>query len=554
MQMCCLTKRAPDAGDSAHIPSIFHALAFHPSDGGTPSAPAQVTQAVRPPYIVVSMASNASYNITTGDCMETCLILLYCILLTLILPLVFHRFLMFVLYFMSPKVNVPPQVFCPSLPYVTVQLPIYNEQGVVERLVESVCAIEYPPELLQIQILDDSNDQTTKVLARLVAKKRSEGIEIEHIHRNTRKGYKAGALNFGLPSATGELIAIFDADFVPSLDFLHKTVNYFSDSSVAVVQTRWGYLNRTDSWLTRLQVVLLDSQFEVEHRVRTRFPLLYHTNGSGVIWRKHTIESLGGWPQQHSAEDLDLAYLAQLAGWKCIYHPDILCAGELPSTVSDFESQQMKWAYVGSKSALFLLPKVWQSHLPLWAKLDGVLQLTGRWSPFIILSLVLLWLPVSFAATCIDWEMFWMVTTIVVLVTQGCLWTYFLASQSGSGYERAEQIGLVFLLSICGIGLSVTMIRGCLNAFLARDSGIPRTRKGSERLNQTAHDDGGLRGVNQVTVLEGLMSCYLVVSMVLAWTMGIFHAIPFLGFAAMGFLYLLGLSIRDSLGGKVFSS
>lgn len=485
--------------------------------------------------------------------MGMCILIFYCFLLGLVLPLVVHRFLIFLVYYLSPKESVSPKAHLISPPRVTVQLPIFNERGVVERLVEAACALEYPQELLQIQILDDSSDETTEVVAHLVANKQDEGIVIEHIHRGTRRGYKAGALNFGLPRATGELIAIFDADFVPSPDFLQKTIGFFSDPSVAVVQTRWGYLNRTSSWLTRLQVVFLDSQFEVEHRVRTRFPLLFHTNGSGVIWRKYTIESLGGWPQQHSAEDLDLAYLAQFTGWKCVYLPDVLSAGELPNTVSDFESQQMKWAYVGSKSALFLLPHVLQSHLPLWIKLDGVLQLTRRWSPFIVLLLALLWLPASLVATRIGMEMFWRIIAAVVVATQSCLWTYFLACQCGSHYGLAERVALVFLLSVCGMGLSIVIVKGCLDAFLRRDGSVPRTRKGSDRLHLTTHDRGGLRGVNEVTVLEGLMGCYLVVSMVVAKAMGVLHAIPFLGLATAGFFFFCGLSIRDSLRRVVHS-
>ena len=479
--------------------------------------------------------------------MGSVLVGLHCLVLAPVMVLVLHRLVILVLYLIGPRECAVPVGNPAEMPSVTVQLPVYNEPAVVDRLLDGVCSLNYPLERLEVQVLDDSDDETTATLDRLIAERRAAGIRIEHLRRGSRHGYKAGALNYGLPRASGELIAIFDADFIPDPAFLLGTVAPFADGTVAAVQTRWGYLNRTESWLTRMQVALLDTQFEVEHRVRARLPLLFHTCGSGVVWRRAAIEQLGGWPEGHSAEDLDLAYLAQMDGWKIGYRPSVLCRGELPHTVPEFETQQMKWAYVGTRSAIMLAPRVWTSSLPFWTKLDAIMQLLMRWSPFLALMLALLWLPTSAMAARGVWPALWVANVVTLIAAQIAVLVYFMIAQGGSGYGWAERFLLSGLVCVYGLGLSLVIARGCISAVLKRPHGVPRTPKGKAARAEASHDLGSLRGINMVTILEGVMGGYLAVSVLAAagWRYG--HAAPFLAATSGGLFLLFGSSLLHEL-------
>jgi cellulose synthase/poly-beta-1,6-N-acetylglucosamine synthase-like glycosyltransferase len=243
-----------------------------------------------------------------------------------------HRYEMIRGYWKHRKkfhVEATPAVFA-ELPRVTIQLPIYNEQYVVERLIEETCKIDYPRGLLQIQVLDDSTDETHPVHRTFGCRVSRRGQPIEYIHRSNREGYKAGALQNGLKTATGEIVAIFDADFVPPVDFLQRTVHYFSDEKVGMVQTRWGYLNRHYNVLTEVQAMLLDGHFVLEHVARSGGNLFFNFNGTGGILRKSMIADAGGWQHDTLTEDSDLSYRAQLKGWKFVYVPTVECPSELP--------------------------------------------------------------------------------------------------------------------------------------------------------------------------------------------------------------------------------
>jgi len=271
----------------------------------------------------------------------------------------------------------PKQVF-DRLPPVTVQLPVYNEKEVVRRLVEQVVQLDYPNDLLEIQVLDDSTDETTSICEKVVGAYQAQGVNIHHITRSHRQGFKAGALAHGLECAQGEFVAIFDADFLPNPDFLKRAMHFFTDTQVGVVQLRWGYLNRTESLLTRGQAVLLDGHFVIEHTARDRSGCFFNFNGTAGIWRKSTIAEAGGWQGDTLTEDLDLSYRAQLSGAKFVYLLDDEVPSELPGEVDAFKSQQHRW----TKGAIQVLRKlhrqIWTSPLPRRVKVEAFFHFTAH--------------------------------------------------------------------------------------------------------------------------------------------------------------------------------
>ena len=276
-----------------------------------------------------------------------------------------------------------------SAPTVSVQLPLYNERYVVERLIEAAVRLDYPRQLLQIQVLDDSDDATSALTQRLVEHHRAQGIDIEYRQRAERIDFKAGALREGLRSARGELIAVFDADFVPPRDFLLLTVPYFLDRPrLGLVQARWSHLNAGASLLTRAQSIALDGHFVVEQTARQRAGLWMNFNGSGGVWRRTCIDHAGGWQGDTLCEDMDLSYRAQLAGWDCLYLPQVAAPAELPTQVQAFKRQQARWATGSIQCALKLGPAILRSSGPLFARVEGLLHLSN----YLIHPLLVLWL------------------------------------------------------------------------------------------------------------------------------------------------------------------
>ncbi|HEX4164025.1 MAG TPA: glycosyltransferase family 2 protein, partial [Bryobacteraceae bacterium] len=280
------------------------------------------------------------------------------------------------------------------LPKVTVQLPLYNERFVVERLLEEVSRIDYPWELLQIQVLDDSTDETHPFTERLCNEYRAAGVPLEYRHRSNRHGFKAGALQAGLESATGELIAIFDADFVPPRDFLKRTVDFFTDPTVGVVQTRWSYLNKEYSILTQVEAMLLDGHFVLEHGARCGSGLFFNFNGTAGILRRTMIDDAGGWQHETLTEDSDLSYRAQLNGWRFVYVPSVDCPSELPIDTYGFQVQQARWAKGLTQVAKKLLPRIFKADLPLRVKVEAFMHLTPNISYPLMIAVSMLMLPV----------------------------------------------------------------------------------------------------------------------------------------------------------------
>nr|MBS0037991.1 glycosyltransferase family 2 protein [Saprospiraceae bacterium] len=280
-----------------------------------------------------------------------------------------------------------------NLPFVTIQLPIFNELYVVERLIDVVCAISYPISKLEIQVLDDSTDETTQLAHKKVSFYREEGFNITHIRRKDRKGFKAGALQYGLSLAKGEFIAIFDADFIPHPMFLKNTIPYFNRSKVGIVQTRWTHLNEFYSLITRLQAFQLNVHFSVEQTGRSTGGYFLQFNGTAGVWRRITITDAGGWKADTLTEDLDLSYRAQLKGWKITYLEQVESPAELPAEMNAFKAQQYRWMKGGAETAAKILPKLWRSDESIVNKFHGTVHLLGSTVFLFIFLSALLSLP-----------------------------------------------------------------------------------------------------------------------------------------------------------------
>jgi len=365
-----------------------------------------------------------------------------------------------------------------QLPRVTIQLPIYNEQYVVERLIEETVKIDYPRELLQIQVLDDSTDETHPFTQRLVAEYQAAGMPIEYIYRTNRHGYKAGALQNGLQTATGEIVAIFDADFVPPVDFLRRTVDYFADPKVGMVQTRWGYLNRHYNVLTEVQAMLLDGHFVLEHVARSGNGLFFNFNGTAGILRRAMIDDAGGWQHDTLTEDSDLSYRAQLKGWQFVYVPSVECKSELPIDTYGFQVQQSRWAKGLTQVAMKLLRTILKSDAPFKVKAEAFFHLTPNISYPMMIVVSALMLPVMIVRFYMGW--FQMVVIDLPLIAAS-FWSisafYVIAHRElfPQNWKRA----FLFLPALMAAGVALTIInsRAVLEALFGYQTSFARTPK-----------------------------------------------------------------------------
>src|SRR5687768_2691951 len=311
---------------------------------------------------------------------ETVILATYFFVLVILAVYGWHRYYLVYLYMKHKDRRPLPNGTLASLPPVTIQLPIYNEMYVADRLIDAVCEIDYPRELLEIQVLDDSTDETRSVAERAVRRNAERGIDIAYIHRTDRTGYKAGALEAGMAVAKGEYIAIFDADFIPTTDFLMRTVSFFADPKVAMVQARWGHINRDYSLLTKIQSILLDAHFVLEHGGRNRAGLFFNFNGTAGIWRRQAIVDAGGWQHDTLTEDLDLSYRAQLRGCNFIFLPNLLAPAEVPVEMNSFKSQQHRWAKGSIQTCRKLLPQILHANVPLGVKAEAFFHLTANFN------------------------------------------------------------------------------------------------------------------------------------------------------------------------------
>jgi cellulose synthase/poly-beta-1,6-N-acetylglucosamine synthase-like glycosyltransferase len=390
-----------------------------------------------------------------------------------------HRYEMIRAYYKN-KHKLPteaPSRFA-ELPRVTVQLPLYNERFVVDRLVDEICKIDYPKELLQIQILDDSTDETHPYTERLVAEYRAAGFPIEYRHRTNRHGYKAGALQEGMEHATGEFIAIFDADFVPPRDFLMRTVHFFAESKVGMVQTRWGYLNRHDSVLTEVQAMLLDGHFVLEHGARFGEGLFFNFNGTAGIWRRQAIDEAGGWEHDTLTEDSDLSYRAQLKGWQFVYVPSIECPSELPADTYGFQVQQSRWAKGLTQVAKKLLKRILKSDVPWRVKAEAFFHLTPNISYPLMIIVSALMLPVMIVRFYMGPFQMLILDLPLIVASFWSISAFYLVAQREL-YPKTWKRSIFFLPALMAAGVALTLInaKAVLEALIGYETAFARTPK-----------------------------------------------------------------------------
>jgi cellulose synthase/poly-beta-1,6-N-acetylglucosamine synthase-like glycosyltransferase len=435
-----------------------------------------------------------------------------------------------------------------DLPLVTVQLPIYNEIFVAERLIDSVCALDYPKQKLEIQILDDSTDETKEICERLVSKYKLEDFNIDVIYRENREGFKAGALRYGLAKAKGEFIAIFDADFLPEKNFLLNTINYFEDKNIGMVQTRWEHLNEEYSFLTKAQAFGLAGHFIVEQNGRNNSGLFINFNGTAGIWRKICIEDAGNWQADTLTEDLDLSYRAQLKGWKFVFLNDVVTPSELPAEVNALKSQQYRWTKGSVETAIKILPKVWKSKIPLRLKIHSTFHLTNNLVYPFIFILALLNLPLIMIKNTLPESKIYFFIFSFFLISFLISFVFYAISQKMIYKDWIKRL-LIFPIFMSGsMGFSINNTKAVIAALMNRKSPFIRTPK---------YDLTGKQGkinlkmykprFDNMVLLEIIMAIYSLVGVGVALYYLEIGIIPFMLMFFFGYSLIAYLSIKHYL-------
>jgi cellulose synthase/poly-beta-1,6-N-acetylglucosamine synthase-like glycosyltransferase len=471
---------------------------------------------------------------------ETIILVLYFVVMTVLSVYGSHRYFMAFLYYRHKFKLANPRGRLETMPRVTIQLPIYNEMYVVERLIGSVCDIDYPRELLEIQVLDDSTDETVNIARACVERHCARGLNVVYIHRKDRSGFKAGALENGLKTAHGEFIAVFDADFVPAPDFLRRTVPYFSDKRMGMVQVRWGHLNRAYSALTQAQSIFLDGHFMIEHTARNRSGRFFNFNGTAGIWRRECIIEAGGWQHDTLTEDLDLSDRAQLKGWKFLFLPDVESPAEVPVELNAFKSQQHRWAKGSIQTARKLLPTILKSDLPRPVKQEAFFHLTANMAYLLMVVLAIL-MPICmvirfqhgwYGVLLLDFPFFITATASV------CFFYY--ASQREVGAEPLKSLLYVPFVMCLGIGMSLNNAKAVLEALLNQQSGFTRTPKLGVASKKERWALKRYRGKSKsyLPLIELAFAGYLTLAVWFALDNEIWFSLPFLVLFQVGFLYV----------------
>lgn len=459
-----------------------------------------------------------------------------------------HGFVMVYHYLKNrgKEAALPP---LPRQPVVTVQLPIYNEFYVVERIIEAVCAIEYPKEKLEIQVLDDSTDETTDLVKSTVERFQALGYDIKHVHRLDRSGFKAGALKHGLETARGEYVAIFDADFVPNATFLHDTLPYFfQDDKIALVQTRWEHLNSDYSLLTRTQAMALDGHFVMEQGVRNKAGFFINFNGTGGIWRKEAILDAGNWHSDTLTEDLDLSYRAQLRGWKFKYLNDVTSPAELPAEVNALKSQQFRWTKGAIETARKILPEVWKSGIPLRLKIHCTFHLTNNIVfPFILLAGILN-VPLMFIKQAGGHDTYFAMMSIFVFAFIGSFMFYMFSQKAV--YPDWRRRLLLFPLFMAGsMGFAVNNSRAVFEGLFKKRSEFVRTPK----YRIEGKKDSWMKKkylpvkLDWVVLVEIVLAVYCFFGVISSLYYMQIAAVPFQLLYCLGFSFVSMLSIKHAL-------
>jgi cellulose synthase/poly-beta-1,6-N-acetylglucosamine synthase-like glycosyltransferase len=476
---------------------------------------------------------------------DTLILALYFFILIILAVYGWHRYYLVYLYMKHKgQQKVPPGRFS-ALPTVTIQLPLYNEMYVVDRLVESVCRIDYPRELLEIQVLDDSTDETTEIAELAVRRAASQGLDVKYIHRTDRSGYKAGALDEGLRIAKGEFIAIFDADFSPPADFLRTTIHQFTDPKVAMVQTRWGHINEDYSLLTKIQAILLDAHFVLEHGARNRSGCFFNFNGTAGVWRRDAIADAGGWQHDTLTEDLDLSYRAQLGGWQFVFLQDQVAPAELPVEMNAFKSQQHRWAKGSIQTFLKLMPRILHSNAPRRVKAEAFFHLSANFNYPLMCVLSVLMAPSMVIRYNMGWyEMLLIDIPLFFAATASVANFYMVCQRELYPQTWTDRLRYLPMLMSIGIGLAVNNTKAVCEALFHKPSEFARTpkylieRRSDEWIGKKYRQSVALQ-----PIVEVALGLYFTATLFYALANGIYATVPFLMLFQIGFLYTGLLSI-----------
>ncbi|BCG46451.1 Glycosyltransferase [Citrifermentans bremense] len=464
----------------------------------------------------------------------------FCALLGLCLYGAHRLWLLKCLCFDTHDVAPPPPPFTTQegFPRVTVQLPLYNERFVVRRLIDAAASLHWPADRLEIQVLDDSSDDTRSLVDERVLYWRGRGVDIQVLRRAHRAGFKAGALAEGMRHARGEFLALFDADFIPAPDFLQHTVPWFRDGRVGMVQARWGFCNADHSWFTGVQALLLGPHFSIEHRVRYLKGLFFNFNGTAGVWRRSAVEEAGGWQSDTVTEDLDLSYRAQLAGWRFVYREECTVPSELPITVGALRSQQQRWAKGSIQTARKILPRLLASKLPVAVKLEAVAHLTANcyWLLGVVVMLTLY--PAVTFRVGIGLHQILRIDLPLFLGTSGAITGYFLYYAARSGTLKPGQL---CLLPALAIGLAPSISLSVLKGMVSFGGSFERTPKFGVRGRERVPGLAFLYRQRSLPylVLNVLLFSFSLLPVAFAWERGALGAIPLFLLFPVGFALVL---------------
>jgi cellulose synthase/poly-beta-1,6-N-acetylglucosamine synthase-like glycosyltransferase len=459
-----------------------------------------------------------------------------------------HRFWMVFTYYRHKNHLMKPQAHFEQLPVVTVQLPIFNELYVVERLIRSVAALDYPKDRMEIQVLDDSTDETRMLAAGVVEEYKSLGFQIHHTHRMDRTGFKAGALQAGLKQAVGEFILIFDADFVPPPSIIRQTIDFFTDPGIGMIQTRWGHINRGSNFLTRVQALLLDGHLLIEQTARNRSGRFFNFNGTAGIWRKTCIEEAGGWQHDTLTEDLDLSYRAQIKGWRFVFVPDVITPAELPVEMNAFKAQQHRWAKGAIQTCKKILPRVWESRLPLRIKLEATFHLTSNFAYLLLAMLALLIQPNAKYAG-FQWKSILMIDVPIFMMASFSIFVFYGVVLRELKYPWYKILIYVPMLIATGIGLCLNNAKAVLEAVFNHQTEFARTPKyGVGTAVEKWWTQKYKTARSLLPWLELAMACYYGYFIWFAWQKELWVSLPFfvLFMCGFGFAGIFSLFQRSS--------
>ena len=467
--------------------------------------------------------------------------LLCIIYLTAIFLLICYGVHRFYHAFKVPAVPPPSPPLCTPSQHITIQLPLYNEQHVVESLLHCICAMDWPSHLLEIQVLDDSTDKTSSIAQHWVKHYAQQGLDIHYLHRRNRIGYKAGALQEGLQQAKGEFIAIFDADFRPAPSFLKFLMTSFKSQQIGLVQARWGHSNRNENLLTQSSAILLDGHFIIEHAVRHHLDCFFNFNGTAGIWRKQCILDAGGWQHDTITEDLDLSYRAQLLGWQFIYRADITAFAELPNNITDFRLQQYRWTKGSIQTARKLLLKILRSSISFSRKRETFFHLTVNLGyPLCILLIILSPIMILGQPKHIISEMVALSTSIFLWGTLLSTVFFYATAQKLSAHRQS--LRLILAAIALGIGISFSQTLAVVSGLISRDSTFIRTpKKGSQKTHQYSR-----RKKFQIHS-EFVLSLYSFAILYMLYQKELFSSMPFFILFLFIFLWTSYLNVSHTL-------